>query len=211
MTLTLAQYRTAVLALLDDASSERYTSDQIDAALKLALIDYSSLRPIPRTYYFDTTGDKVMELPADFAARQITRVQAFGSNDPNSIYDLDFIARLIDEQWTLEIIGSNGKRSNIIYPAGDVLVITYADFQSIDGLNGAVVTTIDDDNLICMGAAGYAAQSRSVSRSETINMQPAVQRQLMDLANQYFGQFFARLHQNKGLVMAAFGDMPADE
>ena len=203
MSLTLTQYRTRIAELLDDTSGARYTSNQIDDALRLALNDYSTIRPIKRTYMLDTSDDRVMTLPADFAAVHITRVQKY-SSDPNLMTDYDFIARLVDEQWTVEVPG-------MIFPAGYYLVVTYAARHSIDGFDSASGTTIDDDNLLCLGAAGYAAQTRAVSRAETINMQPQVQRQLLDMANQYLGQFFGRLPQSKGITAAAFGDMPADK
>ena len=203
MTLTLAQYRTRIAELLDDVSATRYTSAQIDDALRLAINDYSNLRPIVRTYQLDTSGLRVMTLPADFSAVQITRVQKY-STDPNLMVDYDFIARLVDEQWTIEVPG-------MIFPAGSYLVVTYSAKHTIDGFDSASGTTIDDDNLLCLGAAGYAVQTRATSRAETINMQPQVQRQLLDLANQFLGQFYARLPQARGISAAYFGDMPADK
>lgn len=199
MTLTLSQYRTRVLELLDDTASARYTTAQIDAALRSALVDYSVYRPIPRTYQADTTGDRVIVLPSDFVARQITRVQLW-SSDPNQMMDLIFIARQDDEQWSIEI-------KDAIYYSGYYLTITYSDSHTIDGLDSATTTTIDDDNLICTGAAGYAAQSRAVSRAETINLQPAVTKQLTEMANNYLAQFRRQLPIPRGITMAAFGEM----
>ena len=199
MTLTLAQYRTRVSELLDDPTNARYTTAQIDTALRTALIDYSVIRPVKRTYQLDTTGAEVIALPADFAAMQITRIQLWNTN-PNQMVDLAFFVRLVDEQWTIEI-------KDTCYPAGFVLTITYTARHTIDSLDSASGTTVDDDNLLCLGAAGYAAQSRAVSRAESINMQPAVQKQLLDLSTRYFSQFYNRLPQSQPATGAAF-DMP---
>ena len=199
-TTTLATYRTRVAELLDDATNARYTTAQIDTALRTALIDYSTMRPIKRTYQLDTTGDRVIALPADFTAMQITRVQLWNT-DPDQMIDLDYFVRLVDEAWTIEV-------ENTIYPAGKVLTITYTARQQIDSLDSAAGTTIDDDNLLAIGAAAYAAQSRAVSRSESINMQPALQKQLMDISTRYFQMFFSRLPIHNTTSAANFDDFP---
>jgi hypothetical protein len=181
MPLTLAQYRTRVLELLDDPTSTRYTSAQLDTALREALLEYSQARPIRRSYMLDTTGQQILSLPADFSADLITRVQLYNTN-PASMPDLPFNAGKIDEQWMIETLGT-------IYATGQVLVVTYATRHTIDALDSAAGTTITDDELLAKGAAGFAAQSRAISRAESINMQPAVQTQLLNMANQYLAQF----------------------
>ena len=200
MPTTLATYRTRVSELLDDTTNARYTTAQIDTALRTALIDYSTYRPIKRTYQLDTTGDKVIALPADFTAMQITRVQLWNT-DPDQMIDLDYFVRLVDEAWTIEV-------ENTIYPAGNILTITYTARQQIDSLDSAAGTTIDDDNLLAIGAAAYAAQSRAVSRAESINMQPGLQKQLIDLSTRYFSQFYSRLPIHNSTSAAPFTNFP---
>ena len=207
MPLTLAQYRTRVSELLDDTANARYTVGQIDTALRTALIDYSNARPIKRTYQLDTTGDKVIAFPASFVAQQITRAQLWNT-DPDLMTDLIFLPRLVDEQWSIEIVGAE-RGSALVYPSGKVLTITYTDRHTIDSLDSAAGTTIDDDNLLAIGAAAYAAQSRAVSRAETINMQPALQKQLTELSTKYFAIFYNRLPPHTGVSGVSFTDYPA--
>ncbi len=205
MPTTLATYRTRVSELLDDTTNARYTTAQIDTALRTALIDYSTYRPIKRTYQLDTTGDKVIALPADFTAMQITRVQLWNT-DPDDMIDLDYVVCQVDEAWTIEITGTMG--GSIIYTSGNILTITYTARQQIDSLDSAAGTTIDDDNLLAIGAAAYAALSRAVSRAESINMQPGLQKQLIDLSTRYFSQFYSRLPIHNSTSAAPFTNFP---
>jgi hypothetical protein len=198
MSLTLAQYRVRVAELLDDTANARYVTAQIDTALRAALIDYSTMRPILRTYMLDTTGDKVIDLPADFTAMQITRVQLW-NNDPDKYINVKAFVRLVDEQWSVETVDT-------IYPTKNVLIVSYTDHQTIDSLDSAAGTTVDDDNLLAIGAAAYAAQSRAVSRAETINMQPALQKQLIDISTRYFNIFYNRLPLRAVASGIAFDD-----
>ncbi len=57
-TLALATYEARILALLDDAAQARYTTAQVDAALRWALNVYSQHRPLIETYSLDTDGNR---------------------------------------------------------------------------------------------------------------------------------------------------------
>ena len=199
MSLTLAQYEARVLDLLDDVTGLRFTDLQVDAALRTALMFYNRLRPLQRTYQVDTTGAQVITLPTDFVASMITRVQIDIVNPTQMIIlpDVMYKASRLDEQWVIET-------TNAIYPLGQVLVVSYVGSHTVDGLDGGAGTTIDNDDLLVLGAAGHACQSRAISRAESINMQPGVQSQLLASAQNYLSLFYNGLRSNTGVVGIAF-------
>jgi hypothetical protein len=197
MALAIADYRTRVLDLLDDVTSLRFTDQQIDADIWQALLHFDRARPLVRTYNLDATGYQVLTLPADFDASTITRVQLYSLTSVQAFLDVYFKAMRIDEQWVIETtLGT--------YAVGQILVVTYVGRHTIDGLDGGAGTTIDSDDLLVLGSAGFAAQSRAVSRSESINMQPGVQAQLAESAKTYLGLFLNGLRRDGGPVMQAF-------
>lgn len=107
----LADYETAILALLDDASNARYTNLQVDEALRWAVIQYVEAKP--------------------------------------------------------------------------------AAVYAIKDLDAAATTTllaVDTVN-VQVGAAGYAMLMRSISRSESINMQPEVAAQLRATSEIFLAEF----------------------
>src|SRR5512137_2066171 len=96
--LALADYRTRVLALLDDAGSSRFTSAQVDAALRWALLTYNQRRANIKTYSLDTDGNQTLELPADFDASRIMEVDLYAA-DIDDVRALGFYAYKRDENW----------------------------------------------------------------------------------------------------------------
>ena len=195
MGLTLAQYRTRVLYLLDDVSSVRFTTLQLDAGLQSALVLYDKISPLVRTYQLEATGWQVLALPADFAATYINRVQLYSATSKQAALEVPYKARRVDEQWQLETVKST-------YSAGQVLTVTYVGKHTVDGLDGAAGSTIENDELFVMGGAAYAGYSRAVSRSESINMQPGVQAQLLALANHYMSMYVAGLRSSSVVTQA---------
>ena len=111
MTLALADFRTAILALLDDPGLARYTSVSVDEALRWAIVEYAAAG--------------------------------------NANYD-------------------------------------------IKDLDGAVTTTLPaaDSVNVEVGAAGYCALIRSISRTETINLNQAVADNLRKTADRYLTEFY---------------------
>jgi len=111
MTLALADFRTAILALLDDPGLARYTNASVDEALRWAIVEYAAAG--------------------------------------NANYD-------------------------------------------IKDLDGAVTTTLPaaDSVNVEVGAAGYCALIRSISRTETINLNQAVADNLRKTADRYLTEFY---------------------
>jgi len=111
MTLALADFRTAILALLDDPGLARYTNASVDEALRWAIVEYAAAG--------------------------------------NANYD-------------------------------------------IKDLDGAVTTTLPaaDSVNVEVGTAGYCALIRSISRTETINLNQAVADNLRKTADRYLTEFY---------------------
>ena len=111
MTLALADFRTAILALLDDPGLARYTNASVDKALRWAIVEYAAAG--------------------------------------NANYD-------------------------------------------IKDLDGAVTTTLPaaDSVNVEVGTAGYCALIRSISRTETINLNQAVADNLRKTADRYLTEFY---------------------
>lgn len=195
----IAAFRTAVLALLDDPTIARYTAAQVDAALRQALYFYSMARPLIYTYNVDGCDDYEIEMPADFSAFNISEVFLDNSDDPPT--PVVFYAFKRDEHWFIHT-------SSRLIASTEAIMVTYSLTHTIDGLDGAAGTTIpiEDEPILQVGAAGYAAFIRSNSHAESINMQPSVSGQLLKWSLELLKRFQDAIstHQSAG-----YADLPA--
>jgi hypothetical protein len=202
---TLAAYRTKVLALLNDPSLERFTNDQVDAALTFAVEDYSRYRPLARTYAIDSTGEQRIVLPADFNAFSVVRAEWVNSGYLTD--EIAFYTYMQDEQWILET-------NQVTVPVGEVLNLTYYCMHTIDTLGSATGTTIpdQDEDLVVLGAAGEAARSRAVSKVESNNLNPNEANFLMKLSQDMLKQFQIILGRPEtGFQSASWADSSIDK
>ncbi len=184
----LAAYRTAIAALLADATNAIFSTNDIDQALRWALAEYSLRRPLIRTYQFSVDNTTAVHiLPADFITRHITRVELYNA-DPDLITELPHYAFIRDEQWMIET------RSAV--EAGEVLQISYSAPHTIDNLDSESGTTVPDadETLLELGAAGHAALMRALDRIETINMNPDVVKAYRETAADYLARFAGLLN-----------------
>jgi hypothetical protein len=191
----IATYRIAVSALLYDPSNVIFTTAEIDQALLWALLEYSYKRPLVRTYDYSVIGKTTIHtLPADFTARQIIKVELWDS-DPEKIYELVAFCSVIDEQWVVDTLAER--------KTGDVLQISYSAVHQIDGLDSAAGTTIPlaDETLLEIGAAGHAAQMRSVGTIESVNMNDGVNRDYLHIALDYLARFVVLLIPEPGAAI----------
>lgn len=122
-------------------------------------------------------------------------------SDSDRISVIPSDAYKVDEQWVLETMAG-------AYRPGYILIVTYFTTHTVDGLDDASGTTIPagDESILQIGAAGFTALSRSSSRAEIINMQPAVSVQVTRLAQEFLSQFRAVLACQAG---ACFAGLPA--
>jgi hypothetical protein len=191
MAYTIAQVRTAVLALLDDPTGARFTSTQIDQAARQALVDYDTARPVMKTYMYTADGTSLFVLPTDFAGNTtVTKIRNYDPDNPDRVAGCAFLAFRSDEQWLVDTPDET-------IPVDDILEITYSTHNTVDGLDAAAGTTIDDDNLFCAGTAGYAAQMRATSRAKSINMQSEVMIQLLTISSRFLAFFRQGLQQRR--------------
>lgn len=186
--MNLAYYRAAIAAKLDDPSNTRFTTSQIDEALRAAVVEYSRMVPIERTYILNTTGKARMSLPANFAAAAITKAEyEYDSVTYTYKSSVPFRAIFEDERWWIEVYQTNGD----LIPNKQVITLTCAMLHQINGLNGATKTSIypRHEQYLVMGAAGYALLSRATSRIEAINLNPQVAAEMRQQANLYLTEF----------------------
>lgn len=181
----IAAFRTAILALVDDASQTRFTTAQVDAALQWALAEYSKYRPLLKSYLLDTDGTCRLALPDEISAAvlAISKVTLYNA-DPRQVVEVVYYAYKQDETWMIETLLTT-------FASGQYLTIEYAASQTVDGLASASGTTVPgyDEYLIQTGAAGHAAQMRAISRSETFNLNAEAVKFLRDMAKDYLAIF----------------------
>jgi hypothetical protein len=176
MSMTLASAIADIRVKLDDGSSDRYSDAAITEALEMALSQYAKRKPLLSTYSLDSTNSKRITMPADFIAMAIVEVEWV-----SSLADFDdsiaFYATYQDSQWVLETPGNT-------IPLGETLNIYYHAPHTIDGLNSASGTPVPDadEELIELGAAGYASMAHATSLVETNNLNPQEARDLLSSA-----------------------------
>ena len=203
MTAAIAGYRTAILALLADASKIIFTDNDVDQALRWALSEYSLHRPLIRTYDFDVLGTTAIHtMPADFVTHQITKVELWNS-DPDSVTELSFYAYRPDEQWVINTRYQVG--------TGEILTVYYSAVHTVDSLDSASGTTVPaaDETLLQVGAAGRAASMRAMNRVENIGMNPNEVQSYRQIAADYLSHFALLLSIDAG-ASVGLPDFPGD-
>lgn len=155
---TLTELRELVETDLDDTGNDIWSTDDIDRAIKRALVDYSHVNP--------QQSEGTIELPAD--GREI---------DVSSLSGLMRVVRVwcpYDssapehppnwvrwERWgdTLSVVSGDEPAS------GETIRIFYHQMHTISGLDGEGTTTVpaEDEEVVVLGAGAYAAlqQARS--------------------------------------------------
>jgi len=165
---TLANLTVRVQNLLADTGADIFPAASITEAIRLAFQEYNTRRPLP----------VVGQLTVSAAGRE----QALASlTDLVSISSVWFPYTAATPEfppsyvhWT--IFDNAGALTlfiddqRVAAPAvGKVLRIFYNKLHTLNGLDSATATTYNagDDNIIVLGAAGYACLTRSVDLNET--------------------------------------------
>ncbi len=179
----LANFRTKLLALLDDPSKTKYTDAQIDQSIRQALTEYNRLAPFESSAAVAATGEK--QIPLDtLNALFITAVHFPGTaGDPSLKDSIPFNAFQKENIWILE--------TRDLIPAAQTLTVFFAAPNTVTDLDSATETTIPDADvdIFSIGAAGFAALARAHSRTESINLAPEVSQQLQKLGESYLTMF----------------------
>ena len=183
---TLTELRIQVLTLLQDIGLYVFTNDEIDQALRMALLDYSESSPLIKSSILDVdiAGNEV-DLSTLPNIRNIERVYypwdttvGIDEQDPNTIL-----------RW--ELINDAGSAKAFVVSTQSIeadtcIRVHYTAPHTIGGLLTATDTTIPvyHYDLIVRGAAGYALASGAADRTELLD-----KNLMLKLSNLYLVQF----------------------
>jgi hypothetical protein len=182
---SLAQLRDRVAATLQDSGNTRWSTDDIDEALRHALEQYSRRNPnhVIGTITLTATGREI----SLSSLNGLLRVEKVW-------WDYDSTAPGYPPHWRQFEVWPGG----ILYiddesepQNGDVVRIWYTQKHTLNGLDGATTTTLPDEDVgyLISGAAHLAALSRAIELSETLNVDDEVVARLRKYADE-MGQNF---------------------
>jgi hypothetical protein len=159
MTATLATLRDRVELILADSGNAIWSTDDIDEGIRQALHEYSKVRPLRAisTLSISSTGREVdaSSLTGILGVQEIWCT--YTSSDPEFPPNRRAFTYWPDEQ-TIYVHDDYEPTS------GDTMRVFFTKLQTLNGLDSATATGFldDDETLIAIGAAGYAATSRAV-------------------------------------------------
>jgi hypothetical protein len=179
---TLTDFLTKTAQILADPSYGKFDTTELTQAVRQALADYDSRRPAKSVQVHEADGLRRQVLDVDFQPIDILGVEEY-DDDPSRDNEIAFLPEYVDGQWQFE--------TDPAITAGTSLNIKYSASNTILNLDDGGVTTIliGDFEAFCIGAAGYALLSRSIDKSESINLQEGVQAALEKTANQHLNLF----------------------
>ncbi len=165
---TIADFRTRIRALLVDAAGAIFSDAIVDEALRQALDEYNEALPLGKETVIDLPGDgREIALNGLDGLRQVMEVYwPFDSLSepwpPNRARG--FHVYWDDSQPVLYLDNVEGDEPQL----DDELRLWYTTSHTIDGLDGASITTLPGEHcsLIASGAAGHAALARGVDLIE---------------------------------------------
>ena len=167
MSATLTTLRDRVEAQLADTANAIWSTSAIEEAIRQALHEYSKTRP--------QRAIGTLTLAAD--GRELSTTSITGILQVMDVWctytasDPEFPPNRRGFQYWPE--------QALIYvwdeacpQAGDVVRVFYTKLQTLSGLDSASATSFpdDDESLIAIGAAGYAATSRAVDLAEQVTL-----------------------------------------
>jgi len=154
--------------LLKDASNDDWTTSEIDEALRLALSELSQVLPARGVTTIDAVDDQ-WEYDISGVSGLVAVVEVwypYLSTDNSYKRPHPCKWRMLDDDTLL-----------LEYDDGDPddtydLRIFFDKMQTIDGLDGASATTVNEHEKVCLvvGAAGYAAQAKARSTLGQVNV-----------------------------------------
>jgi len=188
-TYTLTSLRDQVEQVLNDTTNATYATGEIDAAIRRAIADLTAYAPARAIAAITlSAAGREISLTSYTTLIHVERVwweyTAASPEYPPQWRDF--------EQWAGPVLWINAGNEP---QAGDVLRIFYTAAHTLNGLDSAIVTTFPDDQaqLVVTGAAGYAAQSRSLEVSGTLNVDGWVAQRIADYADFTLRAFYAGL------------------
>ncbi len=176
----LATIRDRVEARLQDASNARWSTDDLDEAIRTALEQYSKYKPAEALATVNvTTAGREIDISSLTDPLRIDNVWwDYDSSDPS--FPPNFRQF---EIWPGDILFIDDRE---IPQAGDVVRIYYTKMHTIEDLDSATETTIplDDEGTIVTGACHFATHSRSLELTETLTAHPDVLSEMRKYADE---------------------------
>lgn len=169
----LTDLRASVFSLLRDSAKQVFSDDEVDQAIRMALLDYSEALP--------KTGAAVLTLASDGPEVDLSGLPPFQSVvrlywpwDADLPYGRQVPNRVLG--WETYTNGGSAwalltVRGNEIPPAGSRVRLHYTLAHAIAGLNGAEQTSLPASHLDLLGrgAAGYAFLCRAADVGDVLD------------------------------------------
>jgi non-ribosomal peptide synthetase component F len=167
MSATLTTLRDRVEQQLADTGNAIWSTTAVEEAIRQALHEYSKTRPQRAVGTITLSADgREISMSTLTGLFQVIDVWC-----PYTAADPEFPAnrrgfQYWPEQAKLYVWDEYNPQS------GDVVRVFYTKLQTLSGLDSASATTFpdDDESLIALGAAGYAATSRAVDLAEQVTL-----------------------------------------
>ena len=189
---TLAQLRDRVEADLRDTGNNNWSTDEIDAHLRSALVDYNAVDPRRAQAALDDVADtREYSLDTIHASTPILELYdvwwPYDSSDPAHPPERPRWALIAERTLYLDVDDA---------PAGEYqLRLFYTTPRTIDDLDGATGTTLsaEAENLVVLGATAYAGLQYAQSLINTVTASGWTPQQLREWAEVRLAQFRAGL------------------
>jgi hypothetical protein len=167
MSATLTTLRDRVEQILADSGNAIWSTDDIDEAIRQAVHEYSKTRPLRSvgTVVLSSDGREI-DISSLTGLLGVSQVWCdYDSTDPAYPPNRRPFEHWPDSQ-KVYVTGDYEPQS------GDTMRVFYTAMQTLEDLDSATSTTIplDDESLIAIGAAGFAATSRAVDLAEKVTL-----------------------------------------
>lgn len=199
---TITEIKTRISQVLEDPDGTRFGSALLDEALRLALAALD--QRLPRILSSEITlsaGGRDQAVAGLSGCLYL--VSLYLKHENSSMRELeaegDFSYQFADGQLLLHF---SGRR----YPqSGDVLRVTYAASNQVQGLDGAAATTLPPayESALVNGAAGHACLLRAARLAEAYGTRPDETNRLMEISRLRLEDFGRTLGALK--VLQEFG------
>jgi hypothetical protein len=164
--MNLTQMRANVAADLDDAGGDIWSSGELERAIRRALREYSDVCPY--------RADVVIELEEDGREVDLSDVGELAGVE-RVWYPYDATSPDWPPRWREFACGAGGVLTLLVSPAptaGESLMVYYWTPHRLSGLDSATETTLPaaDEEIVALGAAGYAALEKSRAAVGQVNV-----------------------------------------
>lgn len=182
----IGAYRLALKDMLQDRAGTSWEEEELDSALSLALADVSQRVPLSLSgdVILDGGGREVplASLTGLLWVEEVWWPYEGGSYPPNVV--------------PFETRNGTVYLYTVVEPApGDMVHVLYAGEHTIEGLEGALETTVPGEwlSMLVTGAAGYAALAKAVSMAREYSWPTGAARVMSDWGQSMLALFRERL------------------